>query len=82
MKSTLIKAIPSAIPFVLAITFFITAIIFGSIAVHYGSITEFVIGNAPGAPNQYVHADAVIYACGLISAACFITSGLILVKLK
>jgi hypothetical protein len=63
-------------------TFFITAIIFGAIAIVLGLISEYRLGNAVGVPNQYLHADAAIYACGFISAACFITTGLIAIKQK
>jgi hypothetical protein len=61
-----------------ALTFFVIGIVFGLIAVIFGVIKEYSVVT-PGVLNQFVHADASIYACGLISAACFVTSGLVLI---
>lgn len=61
-----------------AFIFFVVGIVFGLIAVFFGVIKEYSVVT-PGVLNQFVHADASIYACGLISAACFVTSGLVLI---
>jgi hypothetical protein len=62
-----------------ALTYFIPGIVFGLIAIFFGVIKEYSV-STPGVLNQFVHADATIYACGLISAACFVTSGLVLIS--
>lgn len=61
-----------------ALTYLIIGIVFGIIAVFFGVIKEYSV-NTPGVLNQFVHADASIYACGLIAAACFVTSGIVLI---
>lgn len=61
-----------------ALTFFVVGIVFGIIAVFFGVIKEYSVVT-PGVLNQFVHADASIYACGLMAAACFVTSGLVLI---
>jgi hypothetical protein len=61
-----------------ALTYVVIGIVFGLIAVVFGAIKEFSTAT-PGVINQFVHADAAIYACGLMAAACFVTSGIVLV---
>jgi hypothetical protein len=83
MKTSSIKSfIGPVVPFIIPFIFFVTAIIFGVTAFYFGKICEFNISHANqfGAPDQFIHADAGVYGCSLISAACFITSGLIVIK--
>lgn len=61
-----------------ALTYLIIGLVFGLIAVVFGVIKEYTV-STPGVLNQFVHADAAIYACGLIAAACFVTSGIVLI---
>lgn len=61
-----------------ALTYIAIGIVFGLIVIFFGVIKEYSTVT-PGVLNQFVHADATIYACGLISAACFVTSGIVLI---
>lgn len=67
-----------------ALTFFIVGLLFGLIAVFFGILKEYNLGgnNELGASNQFIHADAAIYACGFISAACIVTSGIVTINNK
>lgn len=64
------------------ITFLILGIIFGGIVIYFGSKKELAFGHQFQYSQgfQFIHYDAAIYACGLISTACFITAGLVAVK--
>ncbi|MEI6948705.1 hypothetical protein V9K67_16045 [Paraflavisolibacter sp. H34] len=65
-----------------ATTFFITGLIFGFIAIFFGFTQEFNLGNNNdvGVGDQFIHADAAIYACAIIAATCLFTSGLITIR--
>lgn len=64
-----------------ALQFIILGLIFGFIAVFLGlKSVSATYPTAYVATGTRLHADAAIYACGLISAVCFLTAGLVVIK--